>query len=237
LKIIHNEKKRDDLGMRREVKYLFWNADPGKLRNFLEVNCRRIVYHKAVSTVRSIYFDTYNLAACRANLNGIGRREKVRLRWYDSIEPISFFFFEIKWRKNLMTGKKRLKIGIMESFFDLPFHETFQQLESILPDAYANLLIRYPDPVIIVEYKREHFISLDQKFRLTLDYDLVYYDQFGKIKPDVHFARRTPEQVILECKGKQVNGKAFRELIFPFSPRVSRCSKYVTGCQFTGLID
>ncbi len=36
----------------------------------------------------------------------------------------------------------------------------------------------YCEPTVLVEYKREHFIAGD--LRLTIDYDLAFYDQTGK---------------------------------------------------------
>jgi hypothetical protein len=44
------------------------------LRRLLEVNGKRQVYNREVSVVRSVYFDDARLSACRANLDGLGRR-------------------------------------------------------------------------------------------------------------------------------------------------------------------
>ncbi len=86
-KILGSQTTRSDLASRREVKFTVPGADLGKLRDILDVNCRRLVHNDPISTVRSIYFGDVRLSACQANLAGVGRRQKLRLRWYDSLEP------------------------------------------------------------------------------------------------------------------------------------------------------
>src|SRR3990172_5597702 len=87
LRLVDCGSTRSDLATRKETKYAFSHADVGKLRKLFEMNCHRRVYHEAVSTVRSIYFDDARLSACQDNLDGFGLRRKVRLRWYDSLRP------------------------------------------------------------------------------------------------------------------------------------------------------
>jgi len=190
------------------------------LRKILESNCRRIVYNEPISTVRSIYLDTWNLAAARANMDGIGRREKVRLRWYDRLKPPADFFFEIKWRKNRLTGKKRIKIRADQPLFLSSYRRTVKDLAEALENQPGHILMCYSEPVVIVEYKREHFISPDGDFRLTLDYDLVFYEQWGKRKPSVSFGIPLDHRVVLESKGRNINRDKLRSLLYPVSPRV-----------------
>ena len=120
-KILGSQTTRSDLASRREVKFTLPGADLGKLRNVLEVNCRRLVHNDPISTVRSIYFDDVRLSACQANLAGVGRRQKLRLRWYDSLKPGRHFFFEIKWRNNRITGKHRLQLQAAEPLTEMSY--------------------------------------------------------------------------------------------------------------------
>ena len=101
---------RSGLKSRREIKYVLPRMDVGKLRSLLETNCRRLIHNERVSVVRSIYFDDVRLSACRANLDGLGIRRKLRLRWYDSLRPGTDFFLEVKWRNDRVTGKHRLQL-------------------------------------------------------------------------------------------------------------------------------
>jgi hypothetical protein len=109
-------------------------------------------------------------------------------------------------------------------------------LTKILPDSYREVLLLYPEPVVIVEYKREHFVSHDGILRLTMDYDLVFYAQMAKRWPVVSFGLPMHDMVVLESKGPIGTEQALRMLLYPFAPRITRSSKYVHGCQLLGLM-
>ena len=234
---IAEKKQRIDLQVRREIKYILSNTDLGKIRTLLKGSCNQVVYNKEVSVVRSIYFDDWRLTMCQANLDGIGRRKKVRIRWYDSVYPLSKVFFEIKWRNNWVTGKRRLEIGSKTGLQDITYKDLISQLKDILFDEYKEMLFCFPEPVIIVEYKREHFVSVDEKYRLTLDYDMVFYDQMGVQKPYLESPVPMLDMAILECKTAQTEANNLKSILYPFTPCVSRFSKYVTGCNMLGLIN
>ena len=226
---------RDDLSSRREIKYTFPQMDVGKLRRLLESNCRRLVHHDQVSVVRSIYFDDARLSACRANLDGSGSRRKLRLRWYDSLQPGNGFFFEVKWRDNRVTGKHRLQLRTEIPLVQLSYAQIGRQLERVIPDHLMRDLVLYSEPIVIVEYNREHFTT-DDGLRITLDYDLSYYDQTGRRAISTSFPRRLEGLVVLEGKTPIGREAELRHWLHPFAPRVGRCSKYVHGCVQLGLI-
>jgi hypothetical protein len=226
---------RSDLTRRREIKYALPQMDVVKLRRLLEANCRRLVHNNAVSVVRSIYFDDLKLSACRANLDGVGSRRKLRLRWYDSLEPGTDFFFEIKWRDDRITGKHRLQIRATEPLASLTYSQIRHKLEGVIPDHLIRDFVINSEPIVIVQYQREHFAS-DDGLRITLDYDLTYYDQTGRQMISTSFPRRLEGLVVLEGKTPVGREAELRRWLHPFTPSVSRCSKYVHGCCQLGLI-
>jgi hypothetical protein len=233
--VIDEGTSRRDLASRREVKFALAHMDVGKLRSLLETNCRRLIHNQRVSVVRSIYFDDFQLSACRANLNGVGLRRKLRLRWYDTLKPAQDFFFEIKWRDNRVTGKHRLQYRSERPLTSLPYARIRQNLEATVPKHLQRDLVRYSEPVVIVQYNREHFAT-DDGLRLTLDYDLTYYDQTGRQSISTSFPRRLEGLVVLEGKTPIGREGELRSWLHPFAPRVGRCSKYVQGCCQLGLI-
>lgn len=233
--VIDQGASRKDLASRREVKFALSHMDVGKLRSLLQTNCRRLIHNHRVSVVRSIYFDDFQLSACRANLNGVGLRRKLRLRWYDALNPAQDFFFEIKWRDNRVTGKHRLQFRTERPLASLPYTQIRKNLESTLPEHLQCELIRYSEPVVIVQYNREHFTT-DDGIRITLDYDLTYYDQTGRHLISTSFPRRLDGLVVLEGKTPIGRERELRNWLHPFAPRVGRCSKYVHGCCQLGLI-
>ena len=228
--------EREDLARRSEVKYALNAADIGKLRSHLAGNCRRLIHNEPVSVVRSIYFDDERLSACRANLDGVGSRRKLRLRWYDSLQPQHDFYLEIKWRENKVTGKHRLHINSPDPLESLSYPDILRQLEDAVPEAFRCAMLKAPEPTVIVEYRREHFSSPDGSLRLTLDYDLTYYDQTGRRNVCTDFPCRLGDLVVVEGKVPVGHEADLRRQLHPYIPRANRCSKYVHGCRLLGLI-
>lgn len=234
--IVGSRTTRKDLASRREVKYTVPDADLGKLRSILDANCHRLVHNERVSTVRSIYFDDVRLSACRANLAGLGRRKKLRLRWYDTLKPGKDFFFEIKWRENRITGKHRLQLRAPAPLSEIPYRQIAEGLEQVLPEQHVAEVFRWSEPIAIVEYRREHFESSDGRLRITLDYDLAFYSQSGKTTVNTSFPHHLPSLVVIEGKTPVGCEHELKQLLYPLTLRVGRCSKYVHGCRLLGLI-
>jgi len=235
-RILGSRTTRSDLASRREIKFTLPGADLGNLRHILDTNCHRLIHHERISTVRSIYFDNLKYSACCANLAGIGRRHKVRLRWYDSLQPVKDFFFEIKWRNNQTTGKHRLHIQASQSLADMTYHHILEGLIQVLPSQHVGQLLAASEPVALVEYHREHFASADGTLRMTLDYDLAFYDQSGKQFISTSFPRRLHHLVVIEGKTPVGREAELKGLLHPLALRTGRCSKYVHGCRILGFI-
>lgn len=225
-----------DLEQRSEIKYPMAVADLPKLRRLLEHRCRQQIHAREVSTVRSIYFDDLRLSACHANLSGLTERHKVRIRWYDRPLPGRDFFLEIKWRRNRRTGKHRQRILSHGPLADLPYREIQQQLIQHLPDQYVRWVLRYDQPTVLVQYRREHFVSDDGLVRLTIDYDLKFYDQTGKPSISLRHPIALPDLVVLEGKLAWGEEHRLKPLLASFRNRMGRCSKYVKACHALGWI-
>lgn len=224
---------------RTEVKFALPRADLGKLETILEVNCRRVSYRNRTSRVVSLYFDDHGLSACRENVDGSSRRAKLRLRWYDDPFPRGELFLEIKRRRGQSTSKERHSLHLASPIESASIRETAKALSRSLPPAPSEALIARPEAIVIVEYERSYFEApLDElgTLRITLDSDLVFYSQVGRLRPSRQFPVSVRNVVILEAKGSVGNEDRIRELLHPLEPRVTRSSKYVLGCQAIGLL-
>ena len=93
------------------------------------------------------------------------------------------------------------------------------------------------EPVVVVEYKREHFASACGQLRITIDYDITFYRQFGHHQLRMEFPQRLPRVAVLEGKTPVGMERELRALLYPLTLRSGRCSKYVHGCQQLGLVD
>jgi hypothetical protein len=228
---------RADLAKRKELKFAIRHADIAKLRHILKGPARSVSFADRVSMVRSVYYDDYRMSAAHANVDGLGRREKLRIRWYDQIQPANLFYFERKWRHNRVSGKNRFEIKSDIPLAELSYREIRDSLEPVLPPELLPPLWQYDEPTTLVEYKREHFAARQTNIRFTIDYDIRIYGQLGKPRITTNFSCPLEDLVVLECKIPVDGERALRDLLYPFSSRITRCSKYVYGCQLLGLVD
>ena len=227
---------RADLKTRKELKFTLPRADVRKLRSVLAGNGRKQLHNLEVSTVHSVYFDDHWFSTCRANMDGLGCRNKVRIRWYDTPRPMHEFFFEIKWRENRVTGKHRLHVRSSKSLEKLNYRTIVEKLSAALPEHCQSFLARYCEPTVLVRYEREHFTALNGPLRATIDYNICYFDQTGRQFITTSFGHRHEGLVVLEGKMPVGRESELRAMLHPLGPRLDRCSKYVYGCEMLGLI-
>lgn len=217
--------------LRRETKYALPRSDAGKVRAILEANCRAVAYAGPVSCVNSIYFDDVRLSGCDENIEGVGRRTKVRLRWYDSPYPNGGLFFEVKRRRGVLTSKERYLLRNDVPLGVLSYRQIVRDLGHVLPDGARELLRARPCPVVLIEYQRRHYASPDGAARLTLDQAVRFHDQCGRVQPSRAFGRALDDLVILEVKTPPGAEEAIARLLHPLRLRVTKSSKYVQCCQ------
>jgi hypothetical protein len=176
------------------------------------------------------------LSACHENLGGFSQRAKLRLRWYDAPFPREEVFVEVKRRVGRATTKERHRLDLAGVFESAPTRDTVKAIAASVPRSLREILLARPDAVVIVEYERSYFEAKGGSARITLDRDLVFYSQVGRLRPIRLFPVRAPEILIVEVKTPGDGEEALRELLHPLAPRVTRSSKYVLGCQAIGLL-
>ncbi|MHC5004998.1 MAG: polyphosphate polymerase domain-containing protein [Planctomycetota bacterium] len=220
---------------RREVKFAFADADAEKLATVLEVNARPVAFGRhRVSAVHSLYFDDHRLSAARESLDGVGRRIKLRLRWYDEPLPSTRAFFEIKHRRGTAITKERFPLRLAGDLSSFDLHELRDRLVAALPARAGTLLMLRPDPTVIVTYRRRHFRDPESGARLTVDWDIRGDDQLGRRRLRRRFPVPLSGVVVLEAKAAAVDERRIQRLIHPLKPRVTRMSKYVQCCMEMG---
>ena len=219
---------------RRELKFTFPHADVAELGVLLEVNARRVVFGAGpVSRVNSIYFDDERVTSAQESLAGAARRTKLRLRWYDRPLADGAAFFEDKDRRGLNISKQRVGLRTATPLADCTYRQLIDDLDRLLDDEQGALLRLRCEPVVLVSYKRQHFRDPASGIRLTLDYDIVGYDQLGLPRPARRFGVALADAVVVEVKAPPALIGAVPALLHPLRPRVTRFSKYVECCQRT----
>jgi len=120
---------------------------------------------------------------------------------------------------------------------DLTYREILEELQRVLPESAAEMLLARPEAILMTEYRREYFRAPGSRARITLDQDIVSYSQRGLRRPRKGFGTKGSELVILEAKIPEAAGEELRALLHPLEPYVTKSSKYVQACLRLGLLD
>ncbi len=216
---------------RRELKFSLPGADVLGLCQLLEASTEPVVFAGPVSTVNSIYLDDAQMSSCRDSLSGVGQRTKVRLRWYDAPRPGDLVFFELKRRAGDRVTKERVMLSGSSSLAELPHSSLRAFLTEQLSEEHRCALGVRTQPTALVTYKRYHFVDQQSGIRLTVDYEIIGYDQTESTVLTRRFGSPLEGQVVLEAKLPGTEIDRLREILYPIGPRLSRFSKYVRCCQ------
>lgn len=122
--------------------------------------------------IRSLYFDTPSDKALREKINGINRREKFRLRYYN-LDP-SWIRLEKKSKVNGLCRKESAVITVEEAqkLMNGKLDWMVVSDKPLVRELYAKMRSQLLRPKTIVDYTREAFTYGPGNVRVTLDYDI-----------------------------------------------------------------
>lgn len=122
--------------------------------------------------IRSLYFDNLSDKALREKLDGVNRREKFRIRYYNN--DTSLIHLEKKSKLNGLGTKYSANLtkeeaqAIVEGRYDF----LIQSDNPLLQEFYSKILSWGLRPKTIVDYTREAFVYGPGNVRITLDYGI-----------------------------------------------------------------
>lgn len=187
---------------------------------------REVFYKRKVN---NIYFDTVGYNDYHDNVLGVSDRKKIRIRWYgDTLGEIKKPVLEIKIKKGIVGDKWSYKLKP----FTLDNNFTSEQIQNVFKDSNLPVPIlesvKMVFPTLLNSYNRKYFLSADNKYRVTLDFDLLYYkidNRFNnfKLKPVAD------ENKIIELKYELKDDTDANKISTQFPFRLSKNSKYVNG--------
>tara|TARA_B110000046_G_C13019611_1_gene410410 strand:+ start:3485 stop:4240 length:756 start_codon:yes stop_codon:yes gene_type:complete len=187
----------------------------------------REVFH--IRQVNNIYFDTAAYNDYFDNVLGVSDRKKIRVRWYgDTLGAISSPVLEIKIKKGVVGDKWSYKLKPFTLDNDFENH-TIQNIfkESSLPLPILES-VKMVTPTLLNSYSRKYFLSADNKFRVTLDFKLLYH-KIDKRFNNFNFAPAVDENKIIELKYGLSDDKMANAISTQFPFRLNKNSKYVNG--------
>lgn len=169
------------MNFRKELKYNISNKDfvliNHNLKNLLnkDSNCEGDFY-----TITSIYFDNYKKTSYNQVKNGISKRWKYRIRFYNYDD--SYIKLEKKYKINGLTNKKSVIIT-RELFNNILINKikVSEENDSLLNEFIIKVKTEFLRPVICIEYDRIPYIYKIGNVRITLDYNIRYTNKYNDL--------------------------------------------------------
>ena len=190
---------------RHELKYTISRADYISMQKRLSRIMKRDPHTDASGTyrIRSIYFDNSDDKALREKIDGIGKREKFRIRYYN--DNFSFICLEKKIRDGRLCQKYSAVLSEEECrrilHGDLSFMKNHPQ--DLVRELYAKMTVQRLKPRVLVSYVREPYIYPAGNVRVTFDSRIrtsLYAQDFLNGPVADISATDTPQDMILEVK-------------------------------------
>lgn len=216
---------------RHELKYLIGYTDYLPLRSRLSTVMDRDENAGGDGRyrIRSIYFDNYRDKALREKVNGIARREKFRIRYYN--DDFSFILLEKKRKINNLCQKLDARIT-REECQRILAGDTGWMRDSdreLVRELYRKRKEEQLRPRVLVSYMREAYVYRAGSVRVTFDFDIrstLFHPHFLEKRPlDMAVAGNAGE-IIMEVKYDEYLPDLILDLIQTAGCRQNAFSKY-----------
>lgn len=186
--------------------------------------------------IRSIYFDNIQDKALREKVDGVAKREKFRIRYYnDNFEQITL---EKKIKDNNICMK--VSAGITEKECrdllagDLEWMKNHSS--SLVQELYGKMKYQQLKPRVLVSYTREPYIYAAGNVRITFDWNVrttMYHKEFLEEKVYDVEAVQCPGEMIMEIKFDAFLPGVIQDIIQSDGIRQQSFSKYA-ACRNYG---
>jgi hypothetical protein len=181
--------------------------------------------------VNNVYLDTLAEDDLNAHLSGVGRREKLRFRWYGEDHTAVCGSLELKSRSGHLGWKQQVAIPRSFDLSRISWHEWMAQVRALAEGPARIWLASVERPTLINAYRREYLEASEGQIRLTLDHPMVVYDQILYASPNFSFAVPLERQITVEIKASLALWRRLPDILSRFPLRAARSSKYVRGMQ------
>lgn len=184
--------------------------------------------------IRSLYFDTPADTALREKLDGVSRREKFRIRYYD-LDP-SVIHLEKKSKLAGLGNKQSASLTADEAqrIVDGDIAWMLYADRPLVRELYAKMRTQQLQPMTIVDYTREPFVYGPGNVRVTLDYDIrTGLRATNFLDPDCPTIPAGDSPIILEVKWDEFLPDTIRAAVQLEGRRAAAFSKYAQ-CRIYG---
>ncbi|MBO4415053.1 MAG: polyphosphate polymerase domain-containing protein [Lachnospiraceae bacterium] len=213
--------------MKFAIPYSEYLAIRGRLKAVMSTDPH--VSENGTYRIRSIYFDNSDDKALREKVDGVAKREKFRIRYYN--DDFSFITLEKKMKIDDLCLKADAPITEEECrkllAGDLEWMKTHP--EELVRELYAKMHYQRLGPRVLVSYVREPYIYKPGNVRVTFDSQirtsLFCHEFLTKTVKDIS-ATDTPHDMLLEVKFDAFLPEIIQDLIQTNAIRQQAFSKY-----------
>ena len=179
--------------------------------------------------IRSIYFDNSDDKALREKVDGIAKREKFRIRYYN--DDFSFITLEKKMKINNLCLKFDTRITEDECRKILDGDTGWMRTseDDLIKEFYAKMRYQRLKPRVLVSYVREPFIYQAGNVRITFDSQIrtsLFNQKFLTEKVQDISATDTPQTMLLEVKFDRYLPGIIQDIVQMNGARQQAFSKY-----------
>ena len=184
--------------------------------------------------IRSLYFDNMTDRALREKIDGVNRREKFRIRYYNG--DTSLIHLEKKSKLNGLGNKQSVTLTQEEARSIINGELDWMPLSDrpLVQELYIKMKFQGLRPKTIVDYTREPFIFDAGNVRVTIDYDIrTGLSCTDFLNRDCVTVPAGAAPIILEVKWDEFLPSVIRDAVQLSGRRVSAFSKYAQ-CRIYG---
>ncbi len=211
--------------LRYELKLVCEGQQLAQVRSWIRLHPAAFIIAFPPRQVNNIYLDTPALDSLNANLIGVSKRCKLRLRWYDKeIQP----WLELKSKENLLGDKKRAPLPCSIDL-NTPWVEILQAVRDCAPSEWRPWLYGLIRPSLYNRYQREYYVTPDGAIRATIDTEQYACDQRFCARPNLRRSLPIRDTVIIEIKGVPDEIDRLQDVVGRFPISRGRNSKYVNS--------
>ena len=225
----------NEISYRHELKHVIDASDMVAIRQRLRAVAN--VDANAVDgkyLIRSLYFDNLSDQALREKLDGVNRREKFRIRYYNG--DISEIHLEKKGKYAGLGTKDRAVLSAKEaqSIVDGEIRLMLDDERPLVHELYVKMKNGGFRPKTIVDYTREPFVYSPGNVRVTLDYNIRTRLQCTDfLNPDCVTVPAGAPVTILEVKWDAFLPSVIRDAVQLGGRQTTSFSKYA-ACRIYG---
>ena len=220
---------------RHEWKFEISRFDMYSLRQTLSAVCRRddhAIDGKYI--IRSLYFDDIHDKALNEKINGVNKREKFRIRYYNF--DTSVIHLEKKCKLNGVGTKFSASLSKEEAqaIVDGNYEWMVDDERDLVKELYVKMHNEGLRPKTVVDYTREPFIFDAGNVRVTLDYDIrTGLSSTDFLNPDMITIPAGDEVILMEVKWDDYLPDIIKDAVALRGVRAGAFSKYAK-CRIYG---